>query len=209
MSNIFRKYSLWYFNKYIFQWLKWFKKPFKRLSFYLSDRVQTDDLLLDSFVHSCNRWCQNISLSMQEYTSRTIKNLSFHPTKVPENRNADIFSKRLRAADYLCIWRIILLRKAKIEKTFIQFCTDLWDDVWLFLKSVRRRYIVLLITRICRNHKSRSVSHHFLRLLHTTFFQSLKKRIHFCLHFNLQWKELRLRASSVVGFRLRCRLFPK
>ena len=174
MSNIFRKYSLWYFNKYIFQWLKWFKKPFKRLSFYLSDRVQTDDLLLDSFVHSCNRWCQNISLSMQEYTSRTIKNLSFHPTKVPENRNADIFSKRLRAADYLCIWRIILLRKAKIEKTLIQFCTDLWDDVWLFLKSVRRRYIVLLIKRICWNHKSRSVSHHFWRLLHIIFFKVWK-----------------------------------
>ena len=112
-------------NKYIFQWLKWFKTPFKRLSCYLSYRVQTDDLLLDSFVHSCNRWCQNISLSMQEYTSRTLKNLSFHPAKVPENRNTDIFSKRLRAADYLCIWRIILLRKAKIEKTLIQFCTDL------------------------------------------------------------------------------------
>ena len=149
------------------------------------------------------------SINARIYLANTKKSQFSSSAKVPENRNADIFSKRLRAADYLCIWRIILLRKEKIEKTLIQFCTDLWDDVWLFLKSVRRRYIVLLITRICWNHKSRSVIHHFLRLLHIIFFQSLKKRIHFCLHFNLQWKELRLRASSVVGFRLRCRLFPK
>lgn len=149
------------------------------------------------------------SINARIYLANTKKSQFSSSAKVPENRNADIFSKRLRAADYLCIWRIILLRKAKIEKTLIQFCTDLWDDVWLFLKSVRRRYIVLLITRICGNHKSRSVSHHFWRLLHIIFFQSLKKCIHFCLHFNLQWEELRLRASSVVGFRLRCRLFPK